>query len=44
MKTSAEKIASRGRKIEALEFDNDRNAVVSTEVVTPIERALAKNG
>jgi DNA recombination protein RmuC len=44
MKTSAEKIASRGRKIEALEFDNGGNAVVSTDVVTPIERALAKNG
>ncbi len=44
MKTSAEKIASRGRKIEALEFDNDRAAVVAAGVVTPIDGALTKNG
>jgi DNA recombination protein RmuC len=44
MKTSAEKIAARGRKIEALEFDSGQSAAVPAGVVTPIDRVLTKNG
>jgi DNA recombination protein RmuC len=44
MKTSAEKIASRGRKIEALEFDDGRPSAIAGDTVTPIGAALTKKG
>jgi DNA recombination protein RmuC len=44
MRISADKIASRGRRIEALEFEDRQVAAVSGKTVTPLAHVLPDNG